>query len=143
MKGRQVDLGLNGKVVMISGASRGIGRAIAMVYAQERARLSICARNRDGLHEVAQDLSTRYAVDVFPFVADMNYNGSASAWVQRQLNILVTSTSSSTTPARHRLDASPTSRTMLGCRLSLPNRLGISGLHARLSAISFRREGPW
>jgi 3-oxoacyl-[acyl-carrier protein] reductase len=81
MKGRQVDLGLNGKVVMISGASRGIGRAIAMVYAQERACLSICARNRDGLHEVARDLSTRYAVDVFPFVADMNYNGSASAWV--------------------------------------------------------------
>tara|TARA_B100000902_G_scaffold396033_1_gene456024 strand:- start:2169 stop:2939 length:771 start_codon:yes stop_codon:yes gene_type:complete len=51
-----MDLGLNGKVVVITGASRGIGRSIAMGFANEGANLCICARNADGLNATAEEL---------------------------------------------------------------------------------------
>jgi 3-oxoacyl-[acyl-carrier protein] reductase len=44
-----MDLGLTGMKALVTGASRGIGRAIAEVLAQEGADLAICARNIEGL----------------------------------------------------------------------------------------------
>lgn len=44
-----MDLGLSGRSVIVTGASRGIGRAIAEAFAAEGARLTICARNADVL----------------------------------------------------------------------------------------------
>lgn len=46
-----MDLGLAGKSVAITGASRGIGRAIAARMLAEGATVSICARGRDGVDE--------------------------------------------------------------------------------------------
>lgn len=76
-----MDLGLGGKTVMISGATRGIGRAIAAIFAQEGARLSICSRNPDDLGRVAAELSMQYGVAVFPYTADMKAPDSATQWV--------------------------------------------------------------
>ena len=45
----RVELGLNGRSVIVTGASRGIGRAIAEAFAAEGARLTICARGADVL----------------------------------------------------------------------------------------------
>jgi 3-oxoacyl-[acyl-carrier protein] reductase len=46
-----MDLGLGGKVAIIAGASRGIGRATAMALAEEGCRLVLAARDDDALRE--------------------------------------------------------------------------------------------
>ena len=49
---------LAGKVVLITGASRGIGRALAHACAAEGARLAICARGKDDLKAVAAEIES-------------------------------------------------------------------------------------
>ena len=41
-----MDLGLEGKVALVTAASRGLGAATALAFAREGARLVICARNQ-------------------------------------------------------------------------------------------------
>ena len=47
---------LNGKVAIVTGASRGIGRAIAEVFARESARVVICWRKQETLDQVAGEI---------------------------------------------------------------------------------------
>jgi len=51
-----VDLGLKGKVALVTGASQGIGRAIAEVLAAEGMQVAIAARNAEALNAVAKEL---------------------------------------------------------------------------------------
>ena len=53
---------LQGKTVLITGASKGIGRACALLFAREGARLILTARNRDELDAVARDAAPAEAV---------------------------------------------------------------------------------
>ena len=46
-----MDLKIKNKRVVVAGGSRGIGRAIAMAFAQEGAAVSICARGADGVRD--------------------------------------------------------------------------------------------
>ena len=52
-----MNLGLTDKVVIVTGASRGIGRAIAFGFAEEGARLSICGRDPETLQTVTEELN--------------------------------------------------------------------------------------
>ena len=51
-----MDLGLQGKVAMITGASRGIGKACALVLGEEGCNIAICSRGKEPLDEVAEEL---------------------------------------------------------------------------------------
>jgi 3-oxoacyl-[acyl-carrier protein] reductase len=67
-----MDLGLNGRKVLVTGASRGIGRSIAEVFAAEGCDLALCARGVESLEEFAGDLraSGRSVVTAALDVAD-------------------------------------------------------------------------
>jgi 3-oxoacyl-[acyl-carrier protein] reductase len=49
-----MDLGLKGKVALVAGASQGMGRATALGFAREGAKVAICARGETALNEAAE-----------------------------------------------------------------------------------------
>ncbi|HVY78262.1 MAG TPA: SDR family oxidoreductase [Solirubrobacterales bacterium] len=61
-----MNLGLENRVALVMGASRGIGRAIAAALAREGARLAIASRSAEKLGETAAEIVGSTA----PFVAD-------------------------------------------------------------------------
>ncbi len=65
-----MDLGLQGKVALITGASRGVGKAIAVTLASEGCRLALVARGRKTLEETAAELWSG-GIEVLPIVADL------------------------------------------------------------------------
>jgi 3-oxoacyl-[acyl-carrier protein] reductase len=61
-----MDLGLQGRVALVMGASRGLGRAIAGALAGEGARVALASRSRDGIEAAAAEIGG----EAEPFVAD-------------------------------------------------------------------------
>lgn len=65
-----MDLGLQGKVVMITGGSRGIGRAVAFACAAEGADIALCARNKEEIEATVAELQAQ-GVRAFGQVSDV------------------------------------------------------------------------
>jgi NAD(P)-dependent dehydrogenase (short-subunit alcohol dehydrogenase family) len=72
-----MELGLNGKVALVTGANRGIGAAIAMELAREGAHLCLVARDRAKLDEVASAVLGIANVRAVVHAADLREPASA------------------------------------------------------------------
>src|SRR5204863_2931940 len=66
-----MDLGLKGKVALVAGASQGIGRAAALGFAREGAKVAICARGEAQLNQTAEAIRRETGSDVLAVAADM------------------------------------------------------------------------
>ena len=66
-----MDLGLQGKSVLITGGSRGIGLACAMSFAAEGCELHLAARNRELLEAVRRRIRDAHGVDVSLHAVDL------------------------------------------------------------------------
>ena len=66
-----MDLGLRGKVALVTASSQGLGRAIAIELAKEGAKVAICAR-RDGPLEEAKKEISALGSDMLAVQADMS-----------------------------------------------------------------------
>jgi len=75
-----MDLGLKGKKAVVTGATRGIGRAIAETFAAEGADLAICARNGDQLEEAVAALR-KTGVNVVGGVVDIADGAALKGWI--------------------------------------------------------------
>ncbi len=81
-----MDLELTGKRVLVTGGSRGIGRAITKVFLDEGARVAICARGEAALAEAAAELSEFGEVHHRP--ADIGVVGEPAALVEWAVDTL-------------------------------------------------------
>ena len=89
-----MDLHLAGKKVIVTGASKGIGLAIANEFAKEGASVSICARGRDSL-ESAREFIVGNGGDVHTDVCDVSDKKNLIKYIENAvqnlggLNILI------------------------------------------------------
>ena len=82
-----MELELKGKVAMISGGSRGLGRAMAEALAAEGVRLSICARGAEELANAAIELRAR-GYEVIAEVVDVTDGAQTTGWVETTVDQL-------------------------------------------------------
>ena len=75
-----MDLGLNGKVALVTGASRGIGNRIALALAAEGMNLSICGRTATTLEAAAEQIRG-LGVEVESYVGDITASAAAERFV--------------------------------------------------------------
>jgi 3-oxoacyl-[acyl-carrier protein] reductase len=67
-----MDLGINGKIALVTAASRGLGRGCAEQLAAEKCRVAICSRDGVEIKQAAEEISARAGTNVFGFGADMS-----------------------------------------------------------------------
>ena len=75
-----LDLGLKGKKAIVTGGSRGIGRAICELLAEEGCDIALCARGKAGVEAAAAAL-TGAGVKAYGGVVDVADTGALRAWV--------------------------------------------------------------
>ena len=66
-----MDLGLNERVAIVAGVSKGLGKAIALGLAREGANGAICARSKESLTDTAKLIEEQYRVTALPIPADL------------------------------------------------------------------------
>jgi len=72
---------LTNKTAIITGAGKGIGKAIAEALAAEGVTLGLLARTASDLEQLQQDLSSRYGIKVFTATADVSNSADVRAAV--------------------------------------------------------------
>src|SRR5947209_11736267 len=74
-----MDLGIRGRKALLTGASRGLGRACAFALAQEGVDVTIVARRRDALEKTGAEIRAATGVEVATVAADITTPAGRSA----------------------------------------------------------------
>lgn len=83
-----MDLGLRGKVALVTAASQGLGRAVAQGFAKEGAAVVICARSAGPLREAAAAIREATGAEVLAIPADITMPEEVDRLVQAVLERL-------------------------------------------------------
>ena len=78
-----MDLELDGKRALITGASRGIGKAIATRFAAEGCNLYLTARSAGPLEAARSEIRARHPVDIAIHACDLMQHGAVAALAER------------------------------------------------------------
>lgn len=76
-----MDLGLQGKIALVSAASKGLGYGVARALARDGARLAICSRDSANVERAAQTLRDETGAEVLAAVCDVTSAESIQAWI--------------------------------------------------------------
>ena len=77
-----MDLGLKGKVAIVGGASKGLGRASAQVLAEEGAKVTICSRTSTDLEQAAKEIRESTGAEVLTYAADLDELSSITGLIK-------------------------------------------------------------
>lgn len=78
-----MDLGLAGKTALVTAASKGMGKACALGFAAEGARVAMCARTEADVRAAAEEIRAKTGADVLAMAADVTRPADVNALVQR------------------------------------------------------------
>jgi 3-oxoacyl-[acyl-carrier protein] reductase len=76
-----MDLGLKGKVVLVAGASKGLGYAVAKALAVEGAKVSISSRDETAIAEAAQRIQREAGSPVLSMPVDVRDKAAIDRWI--------------------------------------------------------------
>jgi 3-oxoacyl-[acyl-carrier protein] reductase len=77
-----LDLGLSGKVAIVTGGSEGLGRATAERFAREGVKVAICARRKDVLEKAADEIRKATNGEVLARATDVTRADEVEAFVK-------------------------------------------------------------
>lgn len=83
-----MDLELTGRTAIVTGGSRGIGKAVARELALEGVTVAIVARGQDYLEATASEIAGETSQRIVPITADTSNDESVSAMVRRGMESL-------------------------------------------------------
>lgn len=66
-----MDLGIKNKIGVVTGGSKGLGRAVSFSLAKEGAKLAICSRDINALNELKDEIVEKYKTEVFVYPCDL------------------------------------------------------------------------
>src|ERR1700722_18029773 len=78
-----MDLGMTNKKAIVTGASEGIGKAIALSFAREGADVAICARRKEPLEQTAAAIAKATGRKIFPLTADLTNPADAESFIKK------------------------------------------------------------
>jgi len=136
-----MDLGLKGRVAIVTGSSQGIGKAIAYGLAAEGTKVAICARNQDRLRQTAEEIMASTGSEVLALRADLGIKKEIKSLVKetadkfRRVDILVNNTGGPPSASFLETEEATWSRTI--------DNLFFSVTNCCLEVIPYMKEQKW